>query len=106
VHIRVKKNTPLVARKNYPSYPKGFTTNYSNLDNHDIGSLKAFRAFLDAEFDTLALLQGSEAVGLDRAKVHENIRTALALNEAVTLARIEPLYRASYTFVHFNFSLM
>jgi hypothetical protein len=74
---------------------------FLGLDNHDVGSLKTFRALFDRKFDTLAFLQGAEAIGLYRAEVHENIRAALPFNEAIAFARIEPFDRACYPFVHF-----
>jgi hypothetical protein len=71
------------------------------LKNCNPCSLEALGAFLDGELDLLAFLKSPVAIRLNRGIMNEYIRTTLALNEAITLARIEPFYLADNTITHF-----
>ena len=66
-------------------------------DFHDIRGLRAFLSLNDFELDSVSLSKGLEALRLDRAEVHENIRSTFARNEAKTFRVVEPLYGASDT---------
>ena len=75
------------------------------LEHDHFGSLQALGALLDAKLHLLALLQGPETVRLNCGVMHEDIRSALTLNEAITFARIEPLNFADNTVTHIVFLL-
>jgi len=47
----------------------------------------------------LTFIESLESVRLDLREVHEEVVSTLALDEAITLFRVEPLYR---TFCHAN----
>ena len=76
------------------------------LQNGDVGSLRAFVALLDFEFDLLAFIQVAETFALDGGVVDKDIRAILTSNEAVALAAVEPLDRADDTFRHIICLLM
>src|SRR5215475_1148696 len=61
------------------------------LEGSDVRSLQALGTLGDLELNGLTLVQRLVAVGLDRGEVHEDIFPGLALNEAISLAGIEPL---------------
>src|SRR3954469_25916124 len=46
----------------------------------------------DFEFDLIALGERLESVALNRAEVHEDVRTALVRDETVALRIVEPLH--------------
>jgi hypothetical protein len=54
--------------------------------------LEAFGSFADLKFHGLAFVQAAIAFRLNRGVMHENILTALALNEAEAFAGVEPLH--------------
>ena len=68
------------------------------VDGDDVGGLQALGTLLDLELDLLAFFQVLEAIALDSAEVDEDVRAAFALNEAITLAPIEPFDCAGDTF--------
>jgi hypothetical protein len=72
----------------------------SALQRDDVAGLQAFGAGLDSELDALALIQGAETVGLDSGKVDENIFAAIAGDEAIAFAGVEPFDGALYSFGH------
>jgi len=76
------------------------------LQNGDVGSLRAFIALLYFEFDLLAFIQVAETFALDGGVVDKDIRAILTSNEAVALAAVEPLDRADDTFRHIICLLM
>lgn len=61
------------------------------LEADDGFRLQAFRSFLYFEFHSLSLVEGFITLRLDRAVVHEDVLTALTLNEPITLAGVKPL---------------
>src|SRR5262245_6397924 len=63
----------------------------------DVCRLWSFLTLNDFEFHPIALGQGLEAVPLDGAEVHEDVRSSLAGDETVTLRVVEPLHGASKT---------
>jgi hypothetical protein len=71
-----------------------------------VAGLQALGTAFDRELDPLAFSQVAEAFALDGGVVDENIFAALALDESVTLAAIEPLNRADDTFRHCIYSLL
>src|SRR5262249_8608872 len=58
----------------------------------DVGRLQPFRAARDLELDLITLGQALEALGRDRAEVHEHVLAALLCDEAKTLRIVEPLH--------------
>src|SRR2546425_4157796 len=64
------------------------------LDFGDVGRLKTFGSLGHLEFDRLTLLKGLVSVTLDRGEMDEDVRPILLLDEAVTLAVVEPLHLA------------
>src|SRR5262245_40084653 len=65
------------------------------LGNHsDVGSLGALGTLGDLELHLLTLLEGLVARSEDRREVHEDVVTALLLDEPVPLAVVEPLHFA------------
>jgi hypothetical protein len=68
----------------------------------NVSSLEALRAQIDGEFHLLTFGQGLVAAHLDYGELDKNIRAAFALDEGKTLAAVEPLDRADYTFAHFE----
>jgi hypothetical protein len=74
------------------------------LQRPDVSSLQAFRALFDGEFNLLALGKSLIATHLDGRKMDENVWAAFALDKAKTLAAVEPLDDANYTFAHVAFT--
>jgi hypothetical protein len=74
----------------------------SVLDHYHPSGLETFRSLFDAELHLLTFLQAAVAVGLDCGVMYEYIRPTLTLNEAITLARIEPFDCSYNTIVHFK----
>ena len=65
---------------------------YKDLELGDVGSLElAVLAGRDVELDSLALVQGLEAVHLNLGVVDEQVVAVLTRDEAVALVRVEPL---------------
>jgi hypothetical protein len=64
------------------------------LAHNNVGCLRTLRTLLDLEFDLLAFFKIPEAVSLDGRIVNEDVLAALAGDEAVAFATIEPLDRA------------
>ena len=64
----------------------------SGLQSLNVGSLQAFSAAGNLEFDGLSLVKGAVAVRLDSGEMDENVLAALALDEAKALAGVKPLY--------------
>jgi hypothetical protein len=75
------------------------------LEDDHFGSLQALGALLDAKLYLLSLLQSPETFRLNCGVMHEDIRSALALNEAIAFARIEPLNFADNTVIHIKLLL-
>jgi hypothetical protein len=71
------------------------------LNSFDVGCLQTFGALFDGEFHLLAFFKVAETFGLNGREVDEYIRAAIAGDEAVALAAIEPFDRTDYTFRHF-----
>lgn len=64
------------------------------LDANYIGRLKAFRAFQQVELYRLTFIQCAVSVLLNRRKMDKYIFPRGALDKAVTLRPVEPLYCA------------
>jgi hypothetical protein len=62
------------------------------LEAHYVFRLQALGAFADLKLYSLALVQAAVTFRLNGRVMHENILTGLPLNEAKTLASVEPLY--------------
>src|ERR1051325_1110762 len=60
------------------------------LDGDDVRRLQAFGAVGDFELDGCAFSEGTEAAGLDRAEVDEDVLSALRGDEAEALGVVEP----------------
>jgi hypothetical protein len=73
------------------------------LQAHDAFGLQTLGALLDLEFDCLALIQSLVSLALDGRKMNENVLSGLALDESITLGRIEPLH-CTLLFSHFSCS--
>jgi hypothetical protein len=71
------------------------------LEGFDVRSLQALGALLDGKFDLLAFVEVAEAITLDSGEVDEYIRAAVARNETIAFATVEPFDRTDYTFRHF-----
>src|SRR6266567_3368368 len=56
-----------------------------------VGGLRALRPVDHVELDGLAFVQRAVAAGLDRAEMHEHVRTGLRADEAEPLVSVEPL---------------
>src|SRR5580704_2440242 len=69
------------------------------LEGLDVRGLQALGALGHFEFNRLAVVQRFVAISHDRGEMHENIFTALALDESKALARVEPLH-CSLFFTH------
>ena len=69
------------------------------LHRADVCSLQPLLAFDDLELNGLALFERSVALGQNRALMHENIRAAFTLDEAVALFRVKP-FHCSLLFAH------
>src|SRR5882757_5713186 len=63
----------------------------------DVPGLRSLRTIDDLEFDLLAFLERAESRALNRREVHEDVITALALDESVALRVVEPLDLAGDT---------
>jgi hypothetical protein len=70
-------------KKIAPSFDEAILVN-AQLENYDVGGLQTLRALFDGELNLLAFLQVLEAIRLDRGEVDENVRSAIAGDEAVT----------------------
>ena len=64
------------------------------LEARDLVRLRALRPLNDVELDLIALFEALIALALDRAVMNEDVRPAVAAEEAVTLCVVEPLYGA------------
>src|SRR5215472_12166641 len=76
------------------------------LHRADVCSLQPLLTFDDLELNCLALFKCSIALGQNRALMHENIRPAFALDEAVALFRVEPLHCSLLTDLLFSSACM
>ena len=63
---------------------------------HDVGSLEAFRAFDDVEFDFLAFVERLETVAGDCLEVYEYVFAARLRDEAETFFSVEPFYGTTW----------
>jgi hypothetical protein len=61
------------------------------LEADDGFRLQAFRSLLYFEFHSLSFVEGFVTLRLDRAVVHEDVLTALTLNEPIAFAGVKPL---------------
>ena len=75
------------------------------LEGLDVRGLQALGALGHFEFNRLAIVQRLVAISQDGGEVHENIFTALALDESKALARVEPLH-CSLFFTHCFYSFL
>lgn len=62
------------------------------LESRDVRRLKALGAFGDLELNCLAFVERLVPVRHNRGEMHKYVLTGLALNEAKSLAGVEPLY--------------
>ena len=62
------------------------------LETHYVRCLQPFGTFGNFKFNSLPLIQGSVTISLNGGEMDEYVLSRLALNEAESLARIEPLY--------------
>ena len=69
------------------------------LHRADVCSLQPLLAFDDLELNGLALFEHSVALGQNRALMHEDVRAAFTLDEAVALFRVKP-FHCSLLFAH------
>lgn len=69
------------------------------LQRADVCSLQPLLAFDDLELNCLALFKRSVALGQNRALMHEDVRAAFTLDEAVALFRVKP-FHGSLLFAH------
>ena len=60
----------------------------------DLIGLRTLCPLDDVELDLIALFEALIALALDRAVMNEDVRPAVAAEEAVTLCVVEPLYGA------------
>jgi hypothetical protein len=70
--------------------------NLNGLQSLNVLSLKTLRSFHDVELHSLTFLEAAEAIGLDRAEVHEYVFAVLARDKPKTLGIIEPLYSSLF----------
>src|SRR6185436_11488362 len=59
-----------------------------------VGGLRSFLALHDLELHAIAFSERLEATALNRAVMHEHIRTSLAGDESESFGVVEPLHRA------------
>src|SRR5579872_1377819 len=59
-------------------------------DLADVGRVRALGAGGHLEFDLVVLLEVLEAAAVDRAEVHEDVRSVLLADEAEALVSVEP----------------
>ena len=60
----------------------------------NLDGIQAFGALLDFKLHALALVEGAVAVGHDGREMHEYILAGGALDEAISLGTVEPLYNS------------
>src|SRR5258708_16696903 len=66
------------------------------LDRADVRGLETFRSLGHVKLDLLSLLQGTEAIGVDRRMVAKNVfAPAVLSNEAEAFGVVEPLHSAA-----------
>ena len=70
------------------------------LSGHHFVGLQTLLALHNLEGDLLAFLQALEAIALDRAEMHENVRAIVTADEAETLGVVEPLDGTDLTIRH------
>ena len=75
------------------------------LEGLDVGGLQALGSLGDLEFNRLAIIQRLVAISHDRGEMHENVFSALALDESKALAGVEPLH-CSLFFTHCFYSFL
>jgi len=85
---------PLIAGKPAPTSSEAYY----------VLGLQAFLALHAGVFNPLPFDQGTMPLTADRPIVDEHIRTTFALNEAIALGIVEPLYIPSLTRRHLNYS--
>jgi hypothetical protein len=90
--MEVHKREPIAAIKKSPLLARrGFRlVHQRSVGQNNIRCLRTLGAFLYGEFDFLAFLEVLEAIALDGGVVDEDIRAALAGDEAIAFATIEP----------------
>ena len=76
-------------------------------ETHYVFRLQALWALSNLELHSLALIQAAITIALDCGEMDKNILSRLALDEAESLAGIEPLHCSlfSHLFTHFSFKL-
>jgi hypothetical protein len=75
------------------------------LDYGDFFGLQALGTLRHQEFDVRAFIEAAIAARLDRRVMHKDILAALALDEAKTFGRIEPLHYTFFFFSHIQMYL-
>ena len=68
-----------------------------SLDAHYVFRLQALGALANFKLDSLAVIQRFVPLRLNCGEVDENVLAGLPLDEAETLASIEPLYRSLFS---------
>ena len=79
-------------QKKAPARAGAFSPELDFLQRPDVLGLEALGALRHLKLHALPFLQAAETARLDRGEVHENILTALAADESVTLGIVKPLY--------------
>jgi len=77
------------AKQKAPGITGGFFCQ-TGLELDHVGGLRSLGALLNREFDLLAFFKIAESITLDSGEVDENVRAAIASDEAITLGTIEP----------------
>ena len=70
--------------------------NLNDLQSLNVLSLQTLRSFHDVELHSLTFLEAAEAIGLDRAEMHEYVFAVLARDKPKTLGIVKPLYSSLF----------
>src|SRR6516225_8740070 len=84
-HTRPTKNPPAGSQEGWEWFG-------SRLETSDVRCLKTFRTFEEIEFDSFAFVQRAISVLLDRREMDEHVLASGALDKAITLGSVKPLY--------------
>ena len=79
----------------------GWRIGTQGLEHFNVRGLRAFRTFLDAEFNPLSFFQLAVAIHIDGGEVDKNIVAIFASDEAETFYGIEPINGSLDPFRHF-----